>query len=430
MRKQNYTIFFNGIFFLFFIYMIFNPLNLSSQENDSAELLQEKAIKVFLDVSRWYQDYIKNEIPFVNYVRDPKQAQVYIMITDQRTGAGGEEYTIKLIGQNNFETVNDTVVYVSRQSDPEEVTRRGIVKVLKLGLIRYVEKTPLAEFLNIRYEREATPTDVIDRWNYWVFTIDLDIDMSGEESRNRFALDQSFSADRVTPESKISLRVNYDQSHRKDKLEEGWETTNLIRKGFRGLYVKSINNHWSAGVYANFNSSTYSNIKFSFDLAPAIEYNVFPYSDYTSREFRFLYRTVFKRANYFEETIFNKKKETLFYESLSATFELKKRWGSLTSTLEGLHYFHDFQKNRLEFYNNIDLRLFEGFSLDIRGTVSMIRDQLSLSKEEASETDILTRRREIATDYDYYLSFGFRYTFGSIYSNVVNPRFGSGRRYY
>ena len=80
------------------------------------------------------------------------------------------------------------------------------------------------------------------------------------------------------------------------------------------------------------------------------------------------------------------------------------------------------------FYNNIDLRLFEGFSLEIRGIVSMIRNQLSLPKEEASETDILTRRREIATDYDYYLSFGFRYTFGSIYSNVVNPRFGSGRR--
>jgi hypothetical protein len=137
---------------------------------------------------------------------------------------------------------------------------------------------------------------------------------------------------------------------------------------------------------------------------------------------------VYKEVRYLDETIYDKMKEALIYESLSTTLEIKKRWGSLASTLEGLHYFHDFEKNRLELYCNLDLRLFEGFSLDIRGAVTMIRDQLSLPKEDATIEEILTSRREIATDYDYYLSFGLRYTFGSIYSNVVNPRFGSGRR--
>lgn len=79
---------------------------------------------------------------------------------------------------------------------------------------------------------------------------------------------------------------------------------------------------------------------------------------------------------------------------------------------------------------NLNLQLFEGFSLDIFGNISMIRDQLSLPAEEATEQEILLRQKEIATDYDYFVSLGFRYTFGSIYSNVVNPRFGNGRRYF
>ena len=37
---------------------------------------------------------------------------------------------------------------------------------------------------------------------------------------------------------------------------------------------------------------------------------------------------------------------------------------------------------------------------------------------------ILLSRKQLATDYEYNLRVGVRYTFGSIYSNVVNPRFG------
>jgi len=41
----------------------------------------------------------------------------------------------------------------------------------------------------------------------------------------------------------------------------------------------------------------------------------------------------------------------------------------------------------------------------------------------ASLEEILLRRRELETSYYYYFSIGLSYTFGSIYNNVVNPRF-------
>lgn len=343
-----------------------------SQEREEANqnLLQEKATKVFLDVSRRFNEYIKTEIPFVNYVRDRKQAQVYIMMTDERTGAGGNEYTIKLIGQKDFEGVNDTLRVVSRQMDTEEMTRSDIVKVLKKGLIRYIEKTPLAEYIDISYRQVTKPTDVIDKWDYWVFNIRFDPRISGESFQREYSFDASFSADRVTPDLKIGLSASYDYENDKYKFEDEeesggdeWDIYISDSKEFRGLVVKSLSDKWSMGGFGSITTSTYRNIHLAYEVAPVIEFNVFPYSDYVRREFRFLYKVAFKNVKYGEETIYEKMKEVLFYESLTATFELKERWGSLRSTLEGSHYFHDFSKNKIDFSTNLNLRLFEGFSL-------------------------------------------------------------------
>jgi len=57
----------------------------------------------------------------------------------------------------------------------------------------------------------------------------------------------------------------------------------------------------------------------------------------------------------------------------------------------------------------------------------LIRNQLYLARSGLSDEEILTERRQLATDSRYSISFGFSYTFGSIFNNVVNPRFDGGR---
>jgi hypothetical protein len=44
---------------------------------------------------------------------------------------------------------------------------------------------------------------------------------------------------------------------------------------------------------------------------------------------------------------------------------------------------------------------------------------------EVSLEDILLKKKMLPTDNNYSLSAGVNYPFGSIYSNVVNPRFGN-----
>ncbi|MDP2982271.1 MAG: hypothetical protein Q8O92_02945 [Candidatus Latescibacter sp.] len=401
------------------------PGTLSSvqEKADDPAGAQRNAIKVFCDVSR-YMDYIKKEVPFVNYVRDRKEAQVHIMLTQRRTGSRGEEYTMTFMGQLNFTGLDDTLKYVSRQMDPEEIIRGNIVRIMKMGLMRYVSRTSLAEYITIDYQQRTDPAAVADKWNYWVFNIQTNNELNGEELSRELILRGSVSADRVTPGWKLHLNANAENNTEEYETEDRTISSSTRYRGFRGMIVKSIGEHWSAGACGSARSSVFENMKLSWNVAPAIEYNVFPYRESTRKEFRWLYRVDYTDIRYNEETIFFKTRENLLGENLSSTFEIKEKWGSVSWTMEGSHYFHDFKKNRLRLHTNVNLRLLEGFSLNIHGNITRIHDQLSLSGKDLTEEQILLGQRQLATNYDYFLSLGLRYTFGSIFSNVVNPRFG------
>lgn len=55
----------------------------------------------------------------------------------------------------------------------------------------------------------------------------------------------------------------------------------------------------------------------------------------------------------------------------------------------------------------------------------MVRDQLYLPASGATPEEILARQRVLATDYSYFANFGLSFRFGSVYNNIVNPRFGT-----
>ena len=52
--------------------------------------------------------------------------------------------------------------------------------------------------------------------------------------------------------------------------------------------ARSLGAHWSVGVFGEANTSSFENTDFSMEAAPALEYNLFPYSESTRREFRFM----------------------------------------------------------------------------------------------------------------------------------------------
>ena len=412
------------IFFCSFICVVL--ISAQSRQANIAEL-KKLAPKVFIDCNHCDRDYYREHITYVNHVRDRKDADVHILMTEQQTGSGGREYTFAFIGLKDNAGLDYTLIHASGPTDTRDEIRQGQLEVLERGIFPFLIKTPIAEFIDLDFREKLEPTAVEDPWKFWVFSISGDGRLSGESTQSSHSLDVNVSANKVTPDIKIRLGLSADFDEEKYDYEDETISSTSDQKNFSSMVVKSISEHWSVGSWVEAESSTYSNLDAQFTVAPAIEYNFFPYSESTRRQLRCLYKIGWNSVDYIEETIFNKTKETLFNQSLNVTLEVREPWGSVSTSIEGSHYFHDSSKNRINLYVNLDFRIFKGLSLDIYGRYERIHDQLSLPKGEATLDEVLLSRKELATDYDYSISIGLRYTFGSVYSNVVNPRFGRTR---
>ncbi len=399
------------------------PSTLAQSGESNSEIFKGNAPSVFIDCQVYDIGFLREEIKFVNHVQALSDAQVFVLITKQEGESGGTQYTFSFKGQKEFQGDDDTLKYLATS---EEETQKGLTDTLKLGLMRYVGKTPISKEVSIRLLETVKPTAVEDKWNFWVFSLSVNSFMNGQSRMKSGDFFGNISANRVTEELKV--RMSLRASHNKSTFKFGDDEIESVRnsQGFDGLLVKSISDHWSVGAYVAAASSTYGNTKYAINTAPAVEFNLFPYSETTKRELRFLYRLNFRAVNYREETIYEKKKENLWGQSLSAILEVKQKWGNLSATVTGSHFFHDFSKNRLRMNADLSLRLIRGLNFNIDASYSLIHDQLSLPRGGATLDEILLRRRELATTYNYGFSVGLSYTFGSIYSKVVNPRFGSG----
>lgn len=404
------------------------PAAVAAQDQPGIEELKKSAVKVYIDCALCDLDFIKNEITFVNYVRDRLEAQVHVLITTQTTGGGGQEYTLTFLGQNEFKDVHDVQKFFSTVSDTADDVRRGLVETLKLGLLSYVARTPIARRLVMDYAPPAKVGPVRDRWNSWVFNLSSNGSFSGEESYSERYANFSFSANRVTPAFKVRLGADVGTSRMRYKFED--ETIIGTRESYdaSGLFVKSLGEHWSAGLFAEAESSLYSNTRLGLTAAPAVEFNAFPYAQSTRRQLRFLYKLGVSRVVYDETTIYDKTRETLVQGSLSVTLDLREKWGTISVSTTGSHYFHDFSKNRLNVFGMVSLNLYKGLSVFALGGASVIHDQLSLLQRDLTSEEILLRLREFPTQSDHFFSVGFQFTFGSIFTNVINPRFGSAGR--
>lgn len=401
-----------------------------SQETPSkSDTLRKDAINIFMESSDYIftesMDYIHREIPYVNYVRDIRDAGAYIIPTRQGTGSGGYENTFFIVGQHEFAGMRDTILFVTTPDETTEGYRQKMVKTLKMGLMRYVAKTPLARYMNISFSEPLSETISTDKWNSWVFRGSLSGYLNGQKTYKYKYFSGNVSASRVTPDWKINLNARYYKSTSKYIIENNTIESVSDSKYLTGLIVRSISNHWSYGGSSTLGSSSYSNKKLYFNLMPGIEYDLYPYTESTRRQLRILYSAGIHLVNYMDTTIYDKIKENLWLHTLTAAYEVVQKWGSINFTLGYSNYLHDWSKNNLSFSGYFDLRVAKGLSLNFGGGASMIHDQINLVKEDLSYDEILLQRKEIATQYEYYLSFGLSYTFGSIYNNVVNPRFGS-----
>ncbi|NQW03082.1 MAG: hypothetical protein HQ485_03555 [Acidobacteria bacterium] len=193
-----------------------------------------------------------------------------------------------------------------------------------------------------------------------------------------------------------------------------------------GFAAKSLGPHWSIGLEGRVNASDFGNISFSSRLSPAVEFSLFPYRDYASRQMLFQYQVGVQHARYHEITLFDKTRETLPNHELRISFDQRQPWGSVSTSVEWSQYLHALSKYRIEVDSEVSIRIIRGLSVSLEAQASRIHDQLSLARRGATPEEVLLRLRQLQSSYEVNFQINLSDSFGSIFNSVVNPRFGGG----
>ena len=394
-------------------------------------------VDVFLDCSAPNCDssHIRNEIGFVNWVRDRTAADVHLLVTSQGTGSGGNQYVLAFLGLGSFAGDSVSVRLSTEQTATDAEARDRLTTRIAQGLMRYVVHTDAADVVRISMAESSdedvarlgsTPRD--DPWNAWVFTVGLDGSLDGEARETEQELSFELGASRITADWKLELEGEGDYSRNRFELSDGTFTSTTQDWNVDGFVAKTVGPLWSAGLAMRVGTSTRENQDLAVRIAPAIEYSVFPYSDFSRREITVRYSVGISRWQYAEETLYGFLEEQRWDQALQLGLDFRQPWGSAYMSLGGSHFLHDLDRYRLSVDGGIDIRLIRGLSLDVSGGYSRVHDQLYVQREgDYSDEEILLRLRALQTNYRYGTRVGLRYTFGSIYNNIVNPRLGGGR---
>jgi hypothetical protein len=416
--------------------------------------LLQSSLRVFLDcqggVRGCDRNFFLQEMGFVNWVRDRFDADVHLLLTSLTAGNGGRAISVNFVGQKAYAGKVDTLVVTTLPNDADDRVRRDLVRTVQLGLAPFVARTPIGARMRLGLApglvtRPINPRAVNDPWNLWIYRVNGNVNLSGEQLTSRTELTSSFVANRVTEAWKINLGVSGNYNQRDFKLTVASPTvpgqrdtvTEVVLQrtaNANALIGRTLNDHWTVGAKFALGFSEPLNQKLALRVSPAIEYNYFPWAEAQSRQLTALYYVGPNYYRYYETTVFDELEETRYNHTLLFSLSQRQTWGNTNLSLEGSHYLHDPERNHVTVSGFMDFRLGRGFSLNLRGSASRVRDQIYIAARPQSERDILTQRQQLQTNFRYSVNVGMSYTFGSIYNSIVNQRFGNlgelgGRRF-
>ncbi len=327
----------------------------------------------------------------------------------------------------SFQGISDTLTFFNDPTSTEDEQRKKLVRHLKLGLVKYVAKSTIADELNISYiVKEGSKKDTSktkDPWNYWVFQISTFGSFSGSEAYKNESLNSSFSANRETEKWKIGAQFAFNKSV--DTYIDSTSKTKFTRQGLDGSLdvVRVIDKHWAYGAEASYSNSLYSNILAAYKLRPKAEYSIFPYSKFNTERIVFQYLIGPANYHYYDTTVYFKTKEWQLQQSANVIASFTKPWGAINMGIFYSSYLSDFSKNNLNFNGAVSWKIVKGLNFAIWGNYGLIHDQIALRKGTASRDELLVKTRELKSNYNYNLGVAVSYRFGSILNNFINPAF-------
>ena len=123
-----------------------------------------------------------------------------------------------------------------------------------------------------------------------MFNSNLSADFNSEELQSGRSFFGSFSANRTTEAWNIGVGVNTSYNNDEFDLGDGDAFKNTTESfDLTGQVIGSLTDHWSWAADGSVTTSTFLNQDLTVRVAPAIEYNVFPYDESTRQQLTISY---------------------------------------------------------------------------------------------------------------------------------------------
>ena len=394
-------------------------------------------LRVALDCQNTYcdTDFLRTEIAFVTFVREPADADVQVLATEQRNGGGGRTYTLRFLGRGRLAAVRDELTTATAANATSDEERRALARTLAAGLVPFVARTGGLDRLRITAEAaSATPAaPERDPWNRWVFRLGGNGNFDGDANRYSRRFYVNASANRTTERWKTSVSAYANPNRSAFEIDTDGDAENdttIVNEqrseGVNAAVVRSLGPRLSAAVEANAYGSTFDNTRRSLRVASGVEVDLYPYAESTSRLATLRYTVGLRRVAYRDTTIYGRLDETLPEHALRLGLGLNQPWGTVSLSASARQYLNHPDQYALGGFGSVDVRLWKGLSVSGYVVVDVLRNQRQLSGEGVSPEDVLLQRRALETGYQYFGGVGVSYTFGSKFSGVVNPRFADG----
>lgn len=388
-------------------------------------------VKVFLDCNRGWLcdfDYVRTEMKMVEFVRDRFQSDVHILVTTEFTNSGGEETRMNFLGQLRFSGLTDTITYFNTPTATDDDKRKQMVQYLKLGLARYIARTGIAKDIEVKYLEDTSSLKKTepqkDRWNYWTFSVGISGFVNSSESYDSKNFNGNFNASRETEKRLSLIYFTHSIDRETDNISDSEKVK--INRDRSSLFFDNrwkLAEHWGLGWDGGFRAYQVENLDAKIFSTPWVEYSLFPYKKFNSERIVFSYGLGIEYLNYKDSTIFFKTSEWQAKQTAAAIASFTKPWGSINVGCFWSNYLSDFKKNNLSITGAVSWKVFKGFQFGLYGNYSFIHDQINLPLQGASRDDILTRRRVIASSFNFNFGMGFSYRFGSIFNSAVHQTF-------
>ena len=397
----------------------------------TAAAVADTRLRVFLDCQNAPCDrnFFITDLPFSLWTQDRRDADVHLLITRIGTASGGGEYSLNFVGQRSFAGRVDTLITFLPPNTTDDIRRRELARVAKVGLAPFAMRLPGAERFSIRYDAPTGATaapklaSLNDPWNFWVYRMRANGSGSAESRGNNYELTGNLSASRITEEWKITVSGRNEYRASAFKLSSGDMRRFALRSADANVrVVRSVTDHFSVGANAGTGYSEFRNTQASGAADVSAEYNFYSWKEATSRQLIGLVSVGHRYFDYYQPTIFGVTTENRPVARAILATESRQTWGNIDGSLRYTRYLHNASTYSVSFSGRTNIRLSRGLSLELRSDAAKVNDQLFLARGDASDDEVLTRTRALATSFRLSGSIGLNFTFGSIYNSIVNPR--------